>query len=101
MPAKLVINQNHDSKLIQTRISFLQFLTVAFMVEKGKGKSIGNFAYLAIVDYCERILQSNKKLSDELYAYIKKIKNEEPHITFIPNGALLFELFPSAITQSV
>ncbi len=92
MGKKLSINLNQKNKIIQTKVSHLQYATIAFLVEKGKAKSQANFLYLALNSYSQQLLKNNKSLSEDLYKFLEQIKSELPDITFIPKKQ---EIFPT------
>ncbi len=95
MPNKYTFPRDRSHKTIQVRVTYTQFLTLAWLVEKGKGKTISNLAYLAIHEYVNTILADNPALANKLFKYIEKMSKTEPVFKIIGKP---FELVPQKTT---
>ncbi len=95
MPNKYTFPRDRDRKSIQVKVTYTQFLALAWLVEKGKGKTVSNLTYLAINEYVNKILAENPALANKLFKYIEKISKTEPIFKMIGKP---FDLIPQKTT---
>lgn len=91
-----VFPRDQNFKIVQVRLSKAQYLTLLWLVEQGKGRSVANLGYMAVQGYVNTILEANPALANKLFKYLEKTNKSEPifKITGQP-----FELIPQKATM--
>ena len=95
MPKKYVFPRDQNFKIVQVRLSNAQYLTLVWLVEQGKGRTVAMLGYMAVQEYVNTILSDNPALADKLFKYIEKMSKSEPVFKIIGKP---FEIVPQETT---